>query len=270
MLSRTLAGIVALALTLGVGAVDIAGRPQLYQTAEATTLVNPYYNDVLRDIVGWWLMEEGTGTTAADASGAGYDASFVSAPAWVTGKVGTYALDFDGTDDYLDIGDQAAHDGLDAITVTAWAKTHSSPVSGLYIVVGKYDRDISGSGWYLALYDEDSNGQFSVRSMITTTAQNAGYHVQSTTELSDDTWYHIAMTWTSTSGDSIVYINGVNDSDNLGNANATMKALDLPVLIGARKASGTPERFLDGLIDDVRIYNRTLSAAEIAAIAEGR
>jgi hypothetical protein len=55
------------------------------------------------DLVGWWRLDEGTGTTAYDSSGNGNDGTILGNPQWVAGKVGG-ALDFDGNGDYIDCG----------------------------------------------------------------------------------------------------------------------------------------------------------------------
>ncbi len=51
------------------------------------------------DLIGWWRMDEGRGTTAADLSRYGNHGTFVGAPKWFAGKIGS-ALQFDGADDY--------------------------------------------------------------------------------------------------------------------------------------------------------------------------
>ena len=49
------------------------------------------------DLVGWWRLDDGAGTTAADSSSGGNDGTFVGSPQWTAGKVGG-ALSFDGGD----------------------------------------------------------------------------------------------------------------------------------------------------------------------------
>src|SRR3990167_9554249 len=52
-------------------------------------------------LVGYWAFDEGSGTTAGDSSGNGNNGTLVNGPTWTTGKVGSGALDFDGTNDYV-------------------------------------------------------------------------------------------------------------------------------------------------------------------------
>ncbi|RKX45773.1 MAG: hypothetical protein DRP64_04205, partial [Verrucomicrobia bacterium] len=51
---------------------------------------------------GWWKLDEGSGATAVDSSGNGYNGTIVGSPSWSPGKFGQ-AIDFDGIDDYIDI-----------------------------------------------------------------------------------------------------------------------------------------------------------------------
>ena len=66
-----------------------------------------------------WKFDEGSGSTASDPSG-GNDGTLTGAPGpiWTTGKIGPYALDFDGVDDWVDIGD--LH--VDYLTFSSWFK----------------------------------------------------------------------------------------------------------------------------------------------------
>jgi len=67
-------------------------------------------NTASAELVGWWKLDEGSGTTAYDSSGNGNDASFKGAPAWVEdGKFGK-ALKFNGSSDYLTAHDSESLD----------------------------------------------------------------------------------------------------------------------------------------------------------------
>jgi len=72
------------------------------------------------DLLGWWKLDDGTGTIAVDSSGNGNDGTFVGDPEWVAGKFGS-ALLFDGQG-----GERVSLGGLDipsgAMTVTCWFK----------------------------------------------------------------------------------------------------------------------------------------------------
>ena len=82
--------------------------------------------DIADGLVGYWPLDEGSGTTTADATGNGSDGTFVGDPQWSAGKLGS-ALDFDGND-AVDCGNQAVLDhSTNDWTVSAFAvNNHSS------------------------------------------------------------------------------------------------------------------------------------------------
>jgi hypothetical protein len=70
------------------------------------------------DLIGWWMLDEVSGTTAHDSSGNGNDGTFMGDPKWVAGILGG-ALSFDGTQDYVDCGSDSSLHPTDAITMAA-------------------------------------------------------------------------------------------------------------------------------------------------------
>ena len=81
-------------------------------------------------LIGYWKFNEGSGTTVEDSSGNGNDGTINGDATWTTGKNGG-GLDFDGLDDYVDVGDI---DLTDAFTIAAWIKISSM---GKNMIVGK-------------------------------------------------------------------------------------------------------------------------------------
>jgi len=191
------------------------------------------------DAVGIWSFDDQTNPTK-DASGYGNhgtiygDAYFVDdTPHNIVGQgVGRYALSFDGND-YVNLGSPASL-ALANTTIEAWIKPSS--VAGYYLIYGlsnlpKLYIDLNGR---LVLYDA--------------TAAN--------TVLTPNVWTHVVAT---SDGTNVrYYINGVPDGTV---AHVSWSATPSQVKIG-RDPAGTTQNFL-GLIDEVRIYNRALSAAEI-------
>jgi hypothetical protein len=80
------------------------------------------------DLLGWWKLDDGTGTVAADSSGNGNDGTFVGDPEWVAGKFGSGLL-FDGQG-----GERVALGGLDipsgAMTIACWFKANNLDTPG--------------------------------------------------------------------------------------------------------------------------------------------
>ena len=72
-------------------------------------------------LVGWWKLDDGTGTTALDSTGNKHDGTLVKDPVWTTGKVGG-ALEFNGTDNFVRIPDDPAltFAASKSYTLAAW------------------------------------------------------------------------------------------------------------------------------------------------------
>ena len=83
-------------------------------------------------LVGYWSMNEGAGSYAGDSSGNKNTGTLTNGPTWVDGKKGK-ALNFDGSDDYVDSVDGASLN-LQNVSMSGWVKTTTS---GGYIVAKK-------------------------------------------------------------------------------------------------------------------------------------
>jgi len=211
----------------------------------ATTI---FHAPSVNGLVGYWNFNDGSGTTAEDKSGQGNNGTLTNmdpATDWVDGKVGSGALDFDGSNDYVDAGSSSSlrfHTG--DFTVTGWIKSDS--LTGTRTLGTTY-LDLN-TGWFFG-----------------TSNSKLGYYTNAwksaNTTLVTGQWYHIGIT-VDASGNYIFYLNGNSD----GSGASTLPANTTESFkIGAYGASGGLGRF-DGLIDEVRIYNRALSANEISRL----
>ena len=80
------------------------------------------------NLVGWWRLDEGTGTMAYDSSGMGNNGTLRGGPKWVAGVAGQ-ALQFDGVDDFVEVPDDQSLRVYNEVTVMAWinAERHEGP-----------------------------------------------------------------------------------------------------------------------------------------------
>lgn len=95
-------------------------------------------------LVGYWSMDEGTGTHVGDMSGNGNHGTMQNmdpATDWVAGKYGQ-ALDFDGSDDYVQVSDDNSLDGMNELSISFWAY-FDSDLAGSY---GTWFRTILSKG----------------------------------------------------------------------------------------------------------------------------
>jgi len=208
-------------------------------------------------LVGYWSMNEGTGTVAGDGSGNGNRGTLTNGPTWVDGKRGK-ALNFDGVDDVVNAGSAAVLDNLTASTFSVSAWIYPRSMGGSFFM----KRDSSGNaGWSSHIYD--SNG----RMRVSITRLSGLNRITSNNAINTNVWQHVVFTW---SGGTLaanikIYINGKETTYSYTeDINGTLDNDSAnPLTIGGESDGGSP---FPGLIDDVRVYNRALSATEVQAL----
>jgi hypothetical protein len=207
---------------------------------------------------GFWKLDEGSGNSAFDSSGNGITGTLVSEPVWSTGKSG-FALTFDGSLDYVDLGNPAALQLTGGMTVAAWVNTRSLARNGR--IISK-----SGGGGLLgwSLNVETYNVfEFSIARDV-----NTQVWVDSTGGVPLNSWVHVAGVYEPGSAMRI-YINGIlNNSQTAGipasQFNAPVNVRIASLADGLNGPCSTC-RF-DGTIDDVRVYNRALTGTELSQL----
>jgi glucose/arabinose dehydrogenase len=225
------------------GTAVLAGTPFLSAPAKAATGLTAGYG-----------FSEGTGSSTADASGNGITGTLVSGPVWTTGKNGT-GLSFNGSSTYVDLGNPAALRFNGSMTVSAWVKENANVADDGQIVA---DADWS-TGWQLK-----SSPDTGVRTFGVAIAAAVGVKVQrySKTVRALNVWYHVTGVYNASARTLDIYVNGVLDNGVLqGTVPASFVAADVNANIGRR----TGGFYLNGVVDDVRIYSRALTLAEIQA-----
>ncbi|MBI3467512.1 MAG: tandem-95 repeat protein [Planctomycetes bacterium] len=195
-------------------------------------------------------FEEGSGTTAGDASGLS-NSGVISGATWTTaGRFGG-ALSFDGVDDWVTVNDANSLDPTTGMTLEAWINPTS--INGWETVVLK-ERP---GGLAYALYGGSLEGVPAGYLTRTGTTVNVGGEGNAALPL--DTWTHIATTYDGTT--IYLYINGELVSSRT--AAGSIVASSDPLRIGGNAI--WDEEFFSGLIDEIRIYNRPLTESEIQA-----
>jgi hypothetical protein len=196
--------------------------------------------------IGWWKLNEGAGTTAADSSGNGYTITLAGTPVptWVPGKVGSNALRCAGT-------------GGTARTTAAfnpaqyswamWIQGDAAPNT-----TSEQGPFIGGNWGFLWSLTDIGGDQAAFHQLSDTTYVD----VRIPTQLAGQVWYHVGATW---DGSTLrVYLNGQLAASGIaGSLNPTTDPLRL---------CGDPgDNSFAGRLDDVYIWDRAITAAEMAA-----
>jgi hypothetical protein len=217
--------------------------------------------------VGWWPFEEGTGDLTADKSGNNDNGTLQGGATWGTGRVGMYCVTLAGGADSVTASGRTALADLGPLTVAAWIKPASfAPVSGgAQRIVSKAPSATSPSsvGSWILVLDANTSGALTFTKAYATSDLRA----TSGALLTASTWQHVAATWDGKPASTgvVLYINGQPVIQGGASAQGPTPADAVyDLTIGNDSGAG---RGFTGDIDDVRIYNRVLSATEIAALA---
>jgi hypothetical protein len=196
-------------------------------------------------LVASYSFNEGTGTILTDSSGNSNHGT-INGATWTTGKY-SGGLDFDGIDDFVSIPNSASLDITgNQLTLEAWIYPYDNgSVNGRRIISKR--TDAGGSDVYslhLAL-----TGKISFRIDEVS--------LKSTNTFSPNTWVHVVGVYNGSS--KRIYLNGTLDPA-YGGKKDNIDSSTKGVFIGHREAE---DRWFKGIIDELRIYNRSLTQAEI-------
>ena len=214
--------------------------------ASAATYTATFAPSAPAGLVAAYGFDEGSGTRAADSSGHA-NTGTLSGAGWTgAGKYGS-ALSFNGTSSRVVVADAASLDLTSALTLEAWVRPDALSTWRTVAV-----KERSG-GIVYSLYANNS-GNRPVGQVDIGGERNA----LGASALPLDTWTHLAVTWDGTT--LRLYVNGAEAGSTV--AVGTLIDSGGPLDIGGNTVWG---EYFDGLIDEVRVYNRALGAAEIQA-----
>jgi hypothetical protein len=210
----------------------------------------------------WTRFEEGSGTSITDSSGNGHTATLTNGPTFSTDVpivapfTNTYSVDFDDSDDYIDLTafNPSTQIGSGDITISVWVKLDS---------IAGYDT-VASLTYYNASAEKSIKIQFLPGLGFRVQFANSGAftNIYSTATIAANTWYHVIATRTGTTGN--IWVNNANNGttthSNVGTdlSGATWHAL------GLYHAAATPD--MGGLIHDYAIFDRVISSNERAEL----
>ncbi|WP_406322466.1 family 43 glycosylhydrolase [Streptomyces sp. NBC_00519] len=227
---------------------------------QAAVTVSEEGADVPADLLLHYDFDETGGNIAVDSSGHGYHGTYVGTPAFGTGvKGGSFKMSGDTGSPYVKVPGGVLK-GADSVTVSTYAKWKGGSsfqwLFGLGPDSDKY------------LFATPSNGGNSLYSAITKASWSAESKVTAGSQLTPGQWRHVTVTLDGATGTMVLYVEGVEAA----RTTTTIKPSDLydankdySGYIGRSLYAADP--YFGGEVDDFRIYDRALSAAEVMELS---
>jgi hypothetical protein len=228
----------------GVGIYEIDIKDQVIEI-EVT--------DIPDSGVSYYEFEDDSDTTTATDSWGTNDGTISGAAYTTTAQVGSLALDFDGDDDYVTLGQNALATKA-PFSVSTWINPDDWTSTRLNYIAAWEQTTDPFSGW--AIRDDSQNNsplEFNLKD-----GSGNAYRVR-TTRPTTDSWTMITATY-DTDGTLALYKDDSQAGENT-NADGSLNQVTADVTLGARDAGA--DRFYDGVEDDVRFYDKALSATEV-------
>ena len=210
-------------------------------------------------LVGWWKLDEHSGNIATDSSGNANHGTLIGHPTWESGIVGGgLFLQRQRLDEfqYVRCGNNPAFNITDAITISGWMKVERFRERHEPIIT-KGD-----NSWGLRKWAGTDKMRFEVAVPYKAgSAESKVVRVIGRTEVEDGRWHHIVGVYDGER--ACLYTDGILDG--IVPITGLMKTDDFEVFIGQSSAN-TLHRQWNGLIDDVRVYDRALSCEEVVEL----
>jgi hypothetical protein len=264
--SRASRGVLA-ACTVAVG----CGRVGFDPHADADAPIDPDGGAMLascetsQGLAGYWPFDEGAGTTAADYSGNDQHGELGVDASWIGGRLGG-AITFDGADDTVELVHTGALDfggGFGSFSFSYWLRP-----SDLAVVADIRPFELAlctGNAYVVAYVRADGRVGFGGYDSVGGSAHYAATVAPAGT-LAVGTWTHVAHVLDRTTNEGRTYINGIEvDVSSLATWTDAIDCRDAQI---ARNIGGWGPFDYAGAIDDVRIYERALTAVEVDDLAK--
>jgi hypothetical protein len=212
------------------------------------------FGDLNDGLVAHWTFDEGSGDIAYDSAGTN-DGMLINGPIWTLGQIGD-AIEFNGATAHVSVPDDESlrFNQYDSFTITLWAM----PLAGCAISDLVCKMRTGGSG----VFGYEVKWAPSQFRFVTESSQIDYIVIRTPTDSAPPgSWYHVAATYSN--NDMKIYLNGELSGTGTFTSDAGNTTPDKNLEIGVRSYDSTLEQYFKGRIDDVRIYDRALSAEEV-------
>jgi hypothetical protein len=214
-------------------------------------------------LVHHWKFDEGMGMLTADSSGRGNTGTLTGVPNWMSpgapipNTSNPFALMFDGTDDYVALQTSLSPVLGATASLSSWIKTTQTGANNSFDAPGITGVEMSSGSNDIFWGFLDAAGNLGFR-------PGSGTTVKSMSPVNDNMWHHVVMTRDRNTGAIQIFVDGRltgSATTLIGDKTTVFQA------IGRITNSGRP--YFRGLIDDVRIWDRVITAAEVTALFTG-
>jgi Concanavalin A-like lectin/glucanases superfamily len=229
------------------GTSPLAGVRNLFGTVDNAT--------------GQWLLTDGTGSTAADASGNGHNGTLSSGASWATGTARGTVASFNGSSGAITTSAPVVNT-TGSYSVSGWAYLTKA---GATAEIASQDGATNSAFILHVASNGNNNWAFGVNASDTSGPLLVGAVAPGTAAL--NTWTHVVGTYDRTDGQLDVYVNGkLAATASSPGSFATAGSF----VIGRGKWLGNPVDWFPGQISDVQAFNYALTPAEVAALYQGQ
>jgi alpha-L-arabinofuranosidase len=200
----------------------------------------------------WLPFDDGSGATAVDVTGHGWDGTLANGATWGAGETNG-AVELDGTNQYVSLPSGVVSNLTD-FSITAWVNVHSLVTWERIFDFG------TGSSAYMFLTPDSGSGN--LRFAITANGYSAEQRISGPAALPADGWHHVAVT--DARGVGVLYLDGVPVGTNSA-LTLTPASLGITTQNWIGRSQFSPDPYLPGAVDDFRIYRGALSPGEVAS-----
>jgi hypothetical protein len=205
----------------------------------------------------FWKFDEGTGTSASDSSGNGHTGTLTGGAGWTSSsKVGPYALSLNGSGEYSQASGAVVNTSQ-SFTAACWVKLNSTSSYETFMSID----GTTVSAFYLQY--NAGNGRISFNRLASDSDSAASTVAEASAAPSTGTWYHVVGVYDASAKTIALYVNGaLQQSVSFTSAWQGTGSTE----VGRGKFSGNPTDFVNGTIDNARIYNTALTAAQVSSL----
>jgi hypothetical protein len=212
-------------------------------------------------LVGYWNFDSGNSTHVFDLSGNLNSGEYINEVTNINlNKIrGNYSK-YDGVNDFINLGVKVIYDLQSEFTISVWIRASSSGSSSYQTIINK---ESSGSGssdrnFWLSLWGTSPVGSFHLR--FSTSSSSIDCDIGDNVDLRDDTWHHLVAIYNGSH--CYVVIDSIIEAIDL--VIGVPEGIGYPLYFGNEVAG--PDRKFDGSMDEIMIFNRTLSQNEINSL----